>query len=86
MRPEQIAAGKIERVMQCTSRMVLGDIQRREIVIIVLDFGAGSDAKPRVPENLLDANRRTRYGMPATQCQASSGQCNVNFVGRKLAR
>ena len=44
-----------KRVVQCSGRMVLRDIQGREVVKIILNFRTGPNAKASVAEDLFDS-------------------------------
>ena len=54
MRAQQVATREIERIVHGTSRVVVGDIQRREVVEIVFDLRSGAHTETGIFEDLLD--------------------------------
>ena len=70
MRAQQPAVRKIERVVHRPRRVIRRDVQRLEIVEIVLDLGAGRDLEARLPEDPLDPQARARDGMHAARAPA----------------
>jgi hypothetical protein len=60
VRAQQAAVTEIERVVHRAGRMVRGDVQRREVVEVVFDLGAGGHAEAGFAEQRLDAQPRFR--------------------------
>ncbi len=69
---KQIPARKIERVVQCTCRMIFRNIQRREVMKIIFDFRTGPNAKARIPKYLFDSYRRSRHRVPPADANATT--------------
>src|SRR5574340_617927 len=57
----------VEGVVHRARRMVFRDVQRGEVVEVVLDLRAGRDGKTQRVEQLLDALQRARHRMQATR-------------------
>src|SRR6185503_19411726 len=60
------------------------DVQRREVVEVVLDLGTRVHVEARVAEDRYDAPLRTRDWVQLPRCFAAAGQRDVERVGRKL--
>ena len=83
MRSEQVAAGEIKRIVHGARRVILGDIQRREIVEIVLDLGSGTDAESRIAKDLFaDSidNHTPKPGADKTDRQSCGNDAEVRRV------
>ena len=63
--------------------MVLGNVQRHEVVVFVLDFRAGSHVKAHAAEDLDQVVYRLGNNVLAAQSwwQARLGYVNVRLVG-----
>ena len=66
VRAEQIPAREVEGVVHCTRRVIVGDIQRREVMEVVFDFRPRANAESCVLEDLLDPQHGSRNRMVAT--------------------
>jgi hypothetical protein len=62
MRAQQPAILEVERVVHGARRMIGRNVQRFEIVEVVLDLGAFGDLEAGAPEDLLDAQPRLVIG------------------------
>ena len=54
VRTQQDALVEVEGVLHVAGGMVLGHVERLEVVVVVLHFGAGGDLEPQVAEDVLD--------------------------------
>jgi len=62
-------------------RMVVGDVQRREVVEVVLYFRAVAHLETGLAEQRLDALQRARDGMQPADVFTAPGQRDVNGLG-----
>ena len=80
MSPQQHAAWKIERIVFCACRVILWNIQGREVVIIVFDFRPGSHTESGVPKDFFDAGHGPRYRMSPAKTVTPSGKCDIDGI------
>ena len=83
--PEQAPVAEVEGVVHRPRRMVGGDVERLEIVEIVLDLGSLGHAEPGPPEDGLDAQACPRHRMQAADRLAAARERHVDSAARKLA-
>ena len=84
MRAQQVAAREIERVVHRTSRVVIGNIQRREVVEIVFDFRSGPNTKSGIREDLFDT-RSARVTPDASRQWSDRGLATTHRLRRPQA-
>ena len=73
-----------ERIVLSTRRMILGEVQRGEIVEIVLDFRARAYAESGVAEDAVDPGHRTGDRMAATDRGTTPRQSDIHCVAGEL--
>ena len=83
VRPQQVPAGEVERVVHRACRMVFRDIQRGEVVEIVFDLGSGPHAESRVTEDLLDPEPGAGDRMPSAESGTAAGQRDIDRIRRE---
>ncbi|MCY1300387.1 hypothetical protein D9M70_499500 [compost metagenome] len=70
--------------MHCPGRVVAGNVERFEVVVVVFDFGAFGNAVANPGEELLDALKSTGNRMQATGGLATARQGHIDTLGREL--
>ncbi len=85
VRAQQPPVAEIEGVVHRARRMVGGNVERLEVVEVVLDFRPFRELNPALPEDRLDAQARARHGMQAADGLPATGQRDVDRAGRELA-
>ena len=87
MRAQQPPVRKIKRVVHGARRMILRNIQRFEIMEVVLDFRSRGHLESRLGKDPLDAQARARHGMHAARLLAAPGQGHIDgALGELLLR
>ena len=81
VRAQQPAVREIERVVHRPRRMVRRDVERFEVVEVVLDLGPGGHVEARATEQRLDAQPRARHGMQPAALFAPPRQRDVDAPG-----
>ena len=76
----------VEGVVHGARRMVVRDVQRGEVVEIMLDLGAGRDGEAQRVEQLFDTLQRQRDRMQAANIGATTGQGDIQRFGSELER
>ena len=84
VRAQQSTVREIERVVHGAGRMVGRNIERLEIMEVVLDLGARGHLEPGVAKQGFDTQARPRDGMNGTARLAATGQRHVETPRRKL--
>ena len=87
-RPSPSGAGEIEGVVHRPRRVALGDVERGEIVPVVLDLGPGRDREAQVGENLGELVHHLADRMDAAlrRRRAGSVMSSVSVASRARAR
>ena len=85
VRAQQAAVGEVERVVHRPRRMVRGDVERLEVVPVVLDFGTVLDREAGVAEQRLDAPARAGHRVQAAGLLAAARQRHVDAARGQLA-
>ncbi|MNF81348.1 hypothetical protein D3C84_636170 [compost metagenome] len=75
---------EIEGVVHCPGRVVAGNVERFEVVVVVFDLGAFGDAVANAGEELLDALQGAGNRVQATGGLAAARQGHVDTLGREL--
>ena len=83
MRAQQVATRKIERVMHGTRRVVVRDVQGREVVEIVFDFRTCTNAETGIPEDLFDTQHGSRNRMVTTNGCTAARERHIDRIGRE---
>ena len=81
MGSQDVAGVQVERVVKRPRRVVLGNIQRREVVIIVLDFRSAAHPEPGCAKDIDNPPQRTGYRMQPAHRLAAARQRDVDPVG-----
>ena len=84
VRAQQLAVGKIERVVHRPRRMIGGDVERFEVVEVVFDLGTGGDVEAGLAEQLLDAQPHLGDRMQSATRLAAARQRDVDAFLREL--
>ena len=84
VRAQQLAVREIEGVVHRARRMIVGDVERFEVVEVVFDLGTGLDFEAGLAEHLLDAQPHLRDRMQAAARLAASRQRDVDAFLREL--
>ena len=74
VRAQQAPVGEVERVVHRPRRMIGGDVERFEVVEVVLDLRTRGHLEAGAPEQGLDAQARPGHRMQATGLLATAGQ------------
>ena len=74
----------VERVVHRARRMVLGRVERGEVVVVVFDLGTVGDVEAERAEQRLDALERARDRMQAADAAPAAGQRHVERFGGEL--
>ncbi|GHB98219.1 hypothetical protein GCM10010080_08200 [Thermomonas carbonis] len=83
MRAQQAAIAEVERVVHGARRVVRREVQRLEVVEIVLDFRAVGEFVAKPAEDLGDPLQRAADRMHATAGGIAAGQSDVDgFAGQ----
>ena len=85
MRAQQQSVAQIERIVHRARRMIGRDVQRLEVMKVILDLRPLGDLEARTPENLLDAQTRLRDRVQSAGALAPSGQRDIDGAGREPA-
>ena len=81
---QQVSAREVERVVHCSCRMIVGDIQSREVVEIVFDLRTGPDPEAGIAKDALDARHRPGYRVPTAPVQAPPVEGDIDCVRRQF--
>ena len=71
-----------EAVLRVAGGMVGREVQRLEVMAVVLDLRAVGDRVAHTQEDLLDAAPHDRDRMESAPSRAPSGQCDIDLLGR----
>ena len=85
MRAQQHAVVEVKGVVHRPRRVVLGDVQRFEIVKIVLDLGTLGDVETEFAEHRIDAVHRERYRVQAAGRLAPPRQSDIHRFASQLS-
>ena len=80
VRTQQLSSWEIERIVHGPRRMAFRNIQRGEVVILILDLGPRAHAEARVPEDRFDAGHGERYGVSSANRIAATRQRHVDGI------
>ena len=78
MRAQQPPVGKIKRIVHRPRGVILRDVQRFEIMEVILDFRPRGHLKSRLRENALDPQSRAGDGMQTAGLLAAAGQRHID--------
>ncbi|MNG01439.1 hypothetical protein D3C84_844200 [compost metagenome] len=81
MGTQQHVGIEIEGVVHCPGRVVAGNVERFEVVVVVFDLRAFGDAVADVGEELLDALQGAGDRMQTTGGLATARQGHINALG-----
>ena len=84
VRAQQPPVGEIESVVHRPRRMIGRDVQRLEVVEVVLDFRTRGDLEAGAPEERLDAQARLRDRMQPAALPRRAGQGDIDAPGGQL--
>ena len=79
-----LPVGKIERIVHGARRMIRRNIERLEIMKIILDFRTGGDLKSRLHEDPLDSQARASHRVQAARLLAAARQSHIDGARGKL--
>ena len=85
VRAQQPPVGEVEGVVHRPRRMIGGDVERLEVVEVVLDLRTRGDLEAGAPEQRLDAQARPGDRVQAARLLAAPGQRHVDAPGGELA-
>src|SRR5579863_5218066 len=85
MRAQQPPVREVERVMHRPRGVIRREVERLEIVEVVLDLRTGGDLEAGAAEELLHAKPRERHRMQAPALLAASRQRDIDTAGSELA-
>ena len=74
---------EVEGVVHGPRRMMGRDIERLEVVVVVLDLGAFRDLEAELAEQCLDARQRPGDGVQPARAAAAPGQGHVQALFRQ---
>ena len=80
MRAQEPVRVEIESIVHRPRRVIRGDIERLEIVIIVLDFGTVGDSEAHAREQCLEAFQRAHDRVRTTLPHTAPGQGHVHHL------
>ena len=80
-----VLALDVESILHRPRRMVLGHVERGEIVPVVLDLGPLGDREAEVRENLGELVHHLAHGMDRADGRFGRGEREVDPLGRQLA-
>jgi hypothetical protein len=80
---QQRAVVEVERVVHGPRRMVRGNVERLEVVVVVLDLGPRHDRVTGAGEDLFDAQHRLGDRVQPAAALASPRQSDVDALGRQ---
>ncbi len=86
VRAQQPMGVKIEGVVHRPRRMVRRNVERLEVVVVVLDFRAVGDVEAHAREQCFQAFERARDRMQSARTYTPPRQRDVNFFSCKLVR
>ncbi len=75
---------QIERVVHRTRRMILGRVERGEVVPVGFDLGAVGHFEADRAEELFDAIERAHHRVQAAARLAATGQGHIQRLGSQL--
>ena len=84
VRAQQSTVAEIEGVVHRPRRVVGGDVERLEVVEVVLDLRAFRDAESRPAEDCLDSQARARHRMKAADRLSAARQRHVDCAAAEL--
>ncbi len=84
LRAEQNVVGNIESVLRVARRVIFGDIERLEVVIVVLDFGTFNDVEAHAHEYIFHFALNCRERVSAADLRHFCRERNVNALGFQL--
>jgi hypothetical protein len=85
VRAQQPPAREVERVVHRARRVIRRDIERLEVVPVVLDLGTAFDGETGTAEQLLDTASRARQRMQRAVALAAPRLCHVDAGCREFA-
>ncbi len=78
MRAQQPPVGKIKRIVHGPRRMILRNVQRFEIMKVILDLRSRGHLESGLREDPLDAQARARHGMHAAGLLTAARQGHID--------
>ncbi len=79
MSSQQVGAGDEKSILHVARRMVFGNIERFEVVIIVLDIGTAGDFETHAQKDLDDLVDHQRYRVAMATLQPRPRQGDIDF-------
>ncbi len=86
MRAQQAPIRKIKGIVHGARRMILRDIQRFEIMKVILDFGSRDHLESGLGKDALDPQARARHRMHAARLLTAARQRHIDGALGKLPR
>ncbi len=86
MRAQQPSIGDEKCILHVARRMVFGNIERFEIVVVVFDVRTAGDLEAHAPKDIDDLVDHQRQRMAAAALPARAGEGDVDALGFKRLR
>ena len=84
MGPKQESVVEVERVVHGAGRMVRGNVERFEVVEVVLDLGSLHDVEPEMTKERLDSLQRSGDRMETARALPAPGKGDVDPLAPEL--